>query len=416
MSIDINHVTEDMSTSNGEAPTMGGFRVPVNIDSSIGTLTNPRVDLLKGQYKGVATYDNATPDDVRTYIDAGIVYTAKTDEMRFEDGGVLVESTSSNTLTQSGDLTHADWAVNSAAWTAVTSADIVDPSGGTEVTKFTATATPNSRVARQTKTFTASKRSASMYIYVPSGQGISTWRMTGDWQDVEGWNGGNQSVFDQWVRISGSNTVAATRTFIDFNMVTDDIVPSTGFYFYATYGQEEPRGYATSYIVTTTAAQARSADKWSFPTRGNVPHPDNGLAIMIDYEPLADGADMTSMRMFGSNDSGGINYEWRSGTGVAYSLTIPGNGGFAQFVNKDDFIGGESARWLFVYQNVGANVEWSVYKDSLLKSSGSVVGNISIPDDSIEIGYWSVDNIYAEGKYHAFRLYDLLTGEERVLL
>lgn len=162
-------------------------------------------------------------------------------------------SASGNTLQNANNLAVSPWTQNiSGFWTSAASTDILGPDGiNANVTKFTVGAASSSVLfTRQGGlAIPSGARTASLYIYVPSGQGLTSWRCGADWQDAETNVGTTSTVFDAWVRISVSATLAATRNALDFNMLLNNATPvaGSGKFFYAAFAKEEAGSSATAY-------------------------------------------------------------------------------------------------------------------------------------------------------------------------
>lgn len=241
-----------------------------------------------GQYRWVAGNSPTTLSVVKpwgTAPDSTSVY--KLSKPCFEDTGLLIENASANNLTQSANQAHADWNPGIASgWSSTASTDISGPEGTTaNLTKHIASATPAVLFARQSGTFTAAERTGSLWIYVPTQSGITSWTFHNDWQDVETGAGLANTVFDSWVRVSSTATVAASRTWVDFNMLVNATTPPTGFIFYSTRGQEEASDGRTAYIDTTTAAVSRPAvAACDLDYAYNYPNTTENQSIIIDFD------------------------------------------------------------------------------------------------------------------------------------
>lgn len=163
-----------------------------------------------------------------------------------------------NTLKSSVDMSDAAyWLQNVGGWwTSAPSFDKPPPERGARVTKYvrTAAAAGDAVFTRcNSLSIPAGARSGSVYIWVPSGQGVTSFRVHADWQDVEQGTQVTSALFDQWVRINSTATVAATRTFLDFNIaVNGGSLPSTGFTWYCAAPQESDA--LTAWIPTGAAS------------------------------------------------------------------------------------------------------------------------------------------------------------------
>jgi hypothetical protein len=211
-----------------------------------------------------------------TYFDAaGVMQTAAVNAPRIDHDpsthavlGLLIEEQRTNLLTYSGDLrTGANWqsgATLANFFAASLDSGMAGPDGTMGVAKFvTGASTSQGLFLRKgSLTLTAGTYSAATYIYVPTQTGVTSWTLRNDYADAEFVTAGAQTVFDRWVRVSTVVTLAATRSFVDYNILRNGVVPTNGdgFTFYAACPQLEVGAFPTSYIPTTTAAVTRSAD------------------------------------------------------------------------------------------------------------------------------------------------------------
>lgn len=152
-----------------------------------------------------------------------------------------------NTLKYAKDMTNpGGWLVSTGGWwTNVLTYSITAPVRGAKVTKWTkmVASPPDSVFARcggSGLSIPAGARSGSLYIYVPSGQGISSFQIKCDWQDIEQGTVASSAVFDAWVRLESTATVAATRAFLDYCMSVNgtNTTPPLGLVFYTAAPQE----------------------------------------------------------------------------------------------------------------------------------------------------------------------------------
>ncbi len=239
----------------------------------------PNVWMCEPLWHPIATADNypneLTPLGTKTLAqNAGSVITAVYDP-ESQDGIPTVYRTDwqgqqqlyttprTNSLKQSRNLANAAWVQNVGGfWTSAASTTIPAPDGGSaNVTKFTATATPNGLFARQTGlALPAGQRTTSVFVFVPLGQNVSSVTFSSDYDDTD--TGGSQTVatIGAWVRVSSTAVLSAARSQVDFNIRTDGATPQSGFYFYASCAQEEPGSVPTSQIATGASAVTAPPD------------------------------------------------------------------------------------------------------------------------------------------------------------
>lgn len=148
-----------------------------------------------------------------------------------------------NYLPYSTDMTASGWLQDAGGWwTSRLSLDVPPPLAEARVTKFTSTTSsaPDNVFTRcGSLSLAAASRSASIYIYFPSNQGITEYRVRADWQDIDIPAYVSNTIFDQWVRVDNSMTTTGTRTFLDFNIqVNGGLQVPSGVYFYCACPQE----------------------------------------------------------------------------------------------------------------------------------------------------------------------------------
>jgi len=101
---------------------------------------------------------------------------------------------------------------------------------------------------RKILSITAGAKSASIWVYVPSQSGVTNWSIQVDAADVEVSGLFTSTVFNKWVRaIVPTLTIAATRSFFDFNILANGLQPTSGFTFYASGAQLEAGSNHTEY-------------------------------------------------------------------------------------------------------------------------------------------------------------------------
>lgn len=169
---------------------------------------------------------------------------------------LLYTTPRTNILRHSADLSAAPWEQNLGGfWTSAASTDIPAPdSQVTGVTKFVATGKPYHMFARQFGVnSTAGARIASLWVYVPSQQGVYAWGLNAVWGGKESGSGSISTSFDKWIRISTKAVLAADRASVDFNIYPNGQNPLTGFHFFASYAQDEAGSVPTSAIATGDA-------------------------------------------------------------------------------------------------------------------------------------------------------------------
>lgn len=214
---------------------------------------------LRGSLNQLAVYDVARPVPLGTLRGTGAPFVLEA-PVAAGDTTMTLRAGTINTLANSHNLAISPWTQNIGGfWTSAASTDILGPDGqNANVTKFTVGATGSTLFTMQSALeMPAGTRNASLYIYVPSGQALTSWRLGADWQDVETNAGINTAVFDAWVRISVSAVLAATRNALDYNMAFNNANPvgGSGKYFYAAFAKEEPGSAATDYGYGKTLLQ-----------------------------------------------------------------------------------------------------------------------------------------------------------------
>jgi hypothetical protein len=165
-----------------------------------------------------------------------------------------------NALRQSGNLAdNAYWSGGGTGYAGpkATSTAIPAPDGtGKTVTKITVASSTAPLFVRQSGlTLNAGPCAASLWIYVPSGQGVTDVTLYADYNDADTGSGFTVTALDQWVRVTSVATLTAARTWCDWNIKgnggTAGLPVNT--VFYVDMAQCEPGATATRYIATTTA-------------------------------------------------------------------------------------------------------------------------------------------------------------------
>ncbi|MFK0376494.1 DUF2612 domain-containing protein [Pandoraea sp. NPDC090278] len=170
----------------------------------------------------------------------------------------LYATSRTNSLQQSGSMTTAPWSSTVPGYLgARTSSTAIAAPDGTATPVTVINVTNNNLALRQTGlSVPVGTRTASLWVYVPSGQpGVTGFKLSVDWNDID--NGSSSAVstsFDRWVRLSSTASVTAARTQLDFNLTAQSSNFPVGSVLYVSFAQDEPGAVATSYIATTNAA------------------------------------------------------------------------------------------------------------------------------------------------------------------
>jgi hypothetical protein len=139
-------------------------------------------------------------------------------------------SYTSNMLTGSG------WFPGIGSFFSVTTSPIITPIGDYSAIKFTNIVDNIQLFCRIVNTLSATTYSGGIYIYVEKQPWMANFSFQLDFQDVEISAPSSLSTsFNQWVRIAVENTtIAASRTFIDFNLLFNNnaVLPKLGTVFH----------------------------------------------------------------------------------------------------------------------------------------------------------------------------------------
>jgi len=212
---------------------------------------------------------------IATYFVDGLLVVADPDAPRFEDEGLLLEGSNTNTLTYSGDQYNAVWNPGIGGfWNSARSFDIPSPSGNyPHVTKHINLTGTQVLFARVSGSYAVGNRTPSIYIYVPSGQGISDFGFIAGYNDagftnVDAGSTDTKTEFDQWVRVESPAIVTLLGASVDFNITADGSASPLGFVFYTSFGQEEALAFASSYMPSTDAFVSRASTATYYDSSG----------------------------------------------------------------------------------------------------------------------------------------------------
>ena len=355
---------------------------------------------------GTSTFARTVAADYQDRYKA--VKNAAINTARYGRSGILLEGVSENVLLYSDQFDNAAWNKANAGTgiLPVVTADAgVAPDGATTadrvvLNKGAGTTTGDYSYIEQIKTGLSTPHESTRSVWIKSYDGVSTYdvalrnsfanyqikTITGDWQRIE------------LINSSVASTSDSLQLILRGTYGTADVADLLCW-----RGQTEEKLYSTSPIKTVAIAVTRTADSWTIPTTENYPNPDDGLTILFDYTPLADGEDLP-LRMLGSVDSGGSSYELRvASVPSVFGYVVASGGGGYFSIAIGAVVKGEKARWGFQLANVGSNVEWAIYKAGLLVGSGSVAGFAGVPDGTLDIGSWN--GVVADGYYANLRLF-----------
>lgn len=240
--------------------------------------------------------------------------------------GVRIEEQRTNQVRSSEAISNSDWVDLSALQTfTLNSTDVVDPRGTNKATKVVAGGA-SGLTARSVLTAASGANTASIFVYVPSGQGINGWRFACDYQDVEAGGNSDSTVFDRWVRVSSTATLASSRTYCDFNIVqSSGSVFGAGKVYYIFGAQTELGAFATSYIPTTTAAATRLADSLSITGSAftSIWNQNEGTIVVNAMIQALTSAIPTVYRVDDGTDDERI-FVRNNGSGVLFAVVVDG--------------------------------------------------------------------------------------------
>lgn len=131
-----------------------------------------------------------------------------------------------------------------------TPSNVYAPDGTTSALQLISTSTTSQGLfLRASQSFTAASYTNSIYIYVPTQTGVTSWGLVLDAADSANTaTSAAQTAFDQWVRLSLPITYTATRAFLDFNIRRNGAAPTAaGFTFHAWGAQLESGATLTDY-------------------------------------------------------------------------------------------------------------------------------------------------------------------------
>lgn len=210
---------------------------------------------------------------IGTYFDAnGVMQTADIDEPRYDYDpitgafrGLLLENEATNLFTASDRMfDRSYWTVQEFLanfFTCTESDEVPSPYDGVEtVTKFINVSGAAGLFARKTITITAGVYTASIMVFVPAQIGVSSYRISSDVADRYFSTSQSIAVFDRWVRVCVAVTVLDTSGFFDFNIMVNEVNPTSGFFFYTCCANLVAETSPSSHIPTTTSPVTRAAD------------------------------------------------------------------------------------------------------------------------------------------------------------
>lgn len=253
-----------------ESPPPGLQRVPSTLYADLMFyLRATRGVTAYGRDAVGATFTRAS---TATYVDPydGVIKSAAANVPRFESAGLLMEGARTNLCLRSEDFSNASWTKTNVTVSANDTATL-DPAGGNTADSLTASAA-NGTVLQ---TFTISSASKVFSLFLKRKTGTGNIDVTLD--NGSTWTTKTISA-SAWTRVIQVQTLANPT--IGIRIVTNaDAVWAWG-------GQlEDGVTFASSYIPTTSASVARSADALTYPGSNNLTAA-TGSAIVV-YTPAA---------------------------------------------------------------------------------------------------------------------------------
>lgn len=214
----------------------------------------------------------------------GLLYTAPTAVMRVTTGGTLIEPAATNFITQSGDITAANWTKRGTA-TAVKDGTLC-PDGITQAAKLTGLGAINVNDIFQTASGFTISAPISTSLWVKRIASTGTLGVVNAQTVANGrWDIDLSAIGLAWVRIQYGTQTGVTAT----TAWASTAGGAGGVQFVATAGtpdvyvcfvQQENGPVATSYIATAGTSASRSADIVSAPTpNGLVPTYCVGMTV-----------------------------------------------------------------------------------------------------------------------------------------
>ena len=416
-----------------DVPTWAANLDSMNSLKAVGDIGNPLLflpllnSLAFAKGLGSLTFARST---IATYIDRyGVLQSAAIDEPRFEKNGFLIEGASTNKILRSEEINNGSWTKSNCTISAdaiaapdgnTTMDKIVESSDGSPVIHFIAqdaaapaigdnnvvSATCFVKAAERTWLRIDIKRKDAVV------QGAFVNLSTGTLGTLFGGAISSDFVITSLPSsiyritfaadvLTGGTTPAFQSVLCDAdNSVSYTGDGSSGAYIWGV--QLEILAFASSYIPTTTVAVTRAKDVVTAADRNNV---GNDFTILLDYTAPGDMTNVlsTDIRLFGSDDSRGSNYELRTfGVASAYAITAVTGALFWGIVQSA--LEG-THRWGFTAQQVGDDVLSAIWLDGVKVKEVTLAGlTLDHSNQGLEIGNWVGTNL--SGNYANFRSYD----------